>query len=89
MSVTEIQEEDWQLKAQCRGPSADLFFPPAHFEKKSEKEVRERQAKSICATCPVKDPCLQYSIQIREPHGVWGGLNEAERRVIMAERESA
>ena len=81
-------EDAWQIKAACRGPQSDLFFPPTHFEKKSEKEVRERQAKSICGTCSVKKACLQYSVQIREPHGVWGGLNEAERRQIMAKAAS-
>jgi len=81
-------DDSWQIKAACRGPQADLFFPPSHFEKKDEKETRERRAKEICATCPVMKPCLQYSIKIREPHGVWGGLNEAERKQIMARQAS-
>jgi len=78
----------WQLRAQCRGPQAHLFFPPTNFEKKDEKESREREAKAICATCPVKEPCLKYAIRIREPHGVWGGRNEAERKQIMAREAS-
>jgi WhiB family transcriptional regulator, redox-sensing transcriptional regulator len=77
-------DDSWQRKASCRGPQAQVFFPPTTFEKKDEKDVRERQAKSICATCPVKQSCLQYALKIREPHGVWGGLNEAERKQIMA-----
>lgn len=81
-------DDSWQIKAACRGPQSDVFFPPAHFEKKDEKETRERQAKSICATCSVRKPCLEYSIRIREPHGVWGGLNEAERKQIMAREAS-
>lgn len=81
-------DEGWQLKAACRGPQSDLFFPPTHFEKKDEKETRERAAKAICATCSVKKPCLQYAIRIREPHGVWGGLNEAERKQVVAKRAS-
>lgn len=86
--ITQNSEDNWQIKAACRGPQSDLFFPPAHFEKKDEKEARERQAKAICATCPVSKPCLQYAIRIREPHGVWGGLNEAERKQIMARQAS-
>jgi WhiB family redox-sensing transcriptional regulator len=31
----------------------------------------------------VRAECLEYSIQIREPHGIWGGLNEAERRDLL------
>lgn len=75
-------EELWQDKAACRGPHTSLFFPPSHFERKDDKEARESQAKSICATCPVRKPCLAYAVRIREPHGIWGGLNEVERRAL-------
>lgn len=79
-------EEMWQTKASCRGPHAEVFFPPAQFERKDEKEEREVRAKAICAVCPVRRPCLDYSIQIREPHGIWGGLNEVERKSLIASR---
>ena len=77
-------EELWQIKAACRGPHARVFFPPATFERKDEKEIREARAKAICASCPVRKPCLDYSLRIREPHGIWGGLNEVERRQLLA-----
>ena len=79
-------DELWQQRAACKGPQAVIFFPPSHFERKEEKEVRERRAKAICATCPVKGPCLEYAIQIREPHGIWGGLNEVERKQVLVRR---
>ena len=79
-------EELWQVRASCRGPQAAIFFPPSHFERKEEKEARERRAKTICQTCPVRKPCLEYALGIREPHGIWGGLNEAERKQILARR---
>ena len=78
-------EEDWQIRAACRGPQAVVFFPPSHFERKSEKLRREEQAKAICATCAVREPCLGYALRIREPHGIWGGLSEAERRAALAQ----
>lgn len=77
-------EEMWQQRAACRGPQSVVFFPPSHFERKDEKEEREAQAKAICATCAVRKPCLDYALRIREPHGIWGGLNEAERRQLLA-----
>jgi WhiB family transcriptional regulator, redox-sensing transcriptional regulator len=76
-------EELWQAKAACRGPQTSLFFPPSHFERKDDKELRESRAKAICATCPVKRSCLEYALRIKEPHGIWGGLNEAERRSLL------
>src|ERR671921_1881195 len=83
MSLSAIRSDDWQLRAACRGPQAAVFFPPSHFERKDEKAERESRAKAICATCPVRQPCLAYALQIREPHGIWGGLNEAERRQLL------
>ena len=34
----------------------------------------------------VRRECLDYAIRIREPHGIWGGLNELERKQILARR---
>ena len=76
--------DSWQVKAACRGPQATVFFPPAYVERKDQKSEREQRAKAICATCPVRKPCLNYAIEIREPHGIWGGLNEVERRQLLA-----
>jgi WhiB family redox-sensing transcriptional regulator len=75
-------DDAWQVKAACRGPQATVFFPPSTFERKDEKLERERRAKAICATCAVKQPCLDYAMRIREPHGIWGGLSESERKRI-------
>ncbi|MBL8775918.1 MAG: WhiB family transcriptional regulator [Acidimicrobiales bacterium] len=76
-------DNSWQMKAACRGPQAAVFFPPPQFERKDEKLDREARAKEICATCSVKEPCLDYAVSIREPHGIWGGLNESERKAIL------
>ena len=77
-------DDDWQIKAACRGPQAEVFFPPSHFERKDEKVERENRAKGICSSCAVRQPCLAYAIRIREPHGIWGGLNEVERKQVAA-----
>jgi WhiB family redox-sensing transcriptional regulator len=74
--------EDWQARAACRGQPAAVFFAPAHFERKEARAARERQAKAICAKCEVRSECLAYALRIREPHGIWGGLNESERRAL-------
>jgi WhiB family redox-sensing transcriptional regulator len=79
-------DDAWQVKAACRGPQATVFFPPSTFERKDEKLERERRAKAICATCAVKQPCLEYALRIREPHGIWGGLSESERKRMLEPR---
>lgn len=83
-------EEDWQIKAACRGPqNAVVFFPPQRFERKHEKIERETLAKSICRSCAVRRDCLDYALTIREPHGIWGGLNENERKQVLLQREAS
>jgi WhiB family redox-sensing transcriptional regulator len=73
----------WQRRAACRGPEAALFFGPTIPEARPERDARESRAKEICAGCSVQPECLEYALRIREPHGIWGGLNELERRLIL------
>jgi len=75
----------WQSQAACRGPESVMFFPPPYPERKDDREMRERRAKAICRSCPVLAECRDYALSIREPHGIWGGLNEAERRLRLGE----
>ncbi|WP_329492457.1 WhiB family transcriptional regulator (plasmid) [Kitasatospora sp. NBC_01246] len=39
-------------------------------------------AKSACTGCPVRAGCAGYAVEYREPEGVWGGLDLAERESI-------
>ncbi len=80
---TQRKDELWQVKAACRGPQSVVFFPPTQFERKEDKAEREVRAKAICRECAVRQPCLDYALRIREPHGIWGGLNEVERRQLL------
>ena len=48
--------------------------------KKEDREKREAKAKAVCSGCPVKIECLEEANEISEPFGVWGGLNEVERK---------
>ncbi|MGZ4797123.1 MAG: WhiB family transcriptional regulator [Acidimicrobiia bacterium] len=75
--------DSWQLRAACRGPRSTVFFPPTSGERRDEREAREAKAKRICAECSVRSDCLGYALAIREPHGVWGGLNEHERAALL------
>jgi WhiB family redox-sensing transcriptional regulator len=58
----------WQDRARCAGAGLELFFPDGGDT---------RRAKAFCAGCPVWGECLSYGLE--EDHGVWGGLNRAER----------
>ncbi|MDV7090520.1 WhiB family transcriptional regulator [Rhodococcus sp. IEGM 248] len=72
---------DWQLDARCRQIDTDVFFP-CDDEGRGARIRRERVAKQICELCPVQLACRTHALIHREPHGVWGGTNEIERRSL-------
>src|SRR5918999_4911580 len=74
---------DWRAAAACRLADTSLFFGPER-ELVGARRLREQQAKAICATCPVIEPCRAYALVHREPYGVWGGLTERERAALWA-----
>jgi len=76
--------DNWQLRAACRGQSAAIFFAPSHFERNSARSAREAKAKAVCSTCPVRQECLAYALRTHEANGIWGGLNEEERKLVTA-----
>jgi WhiB family redox-sensing transcriptional regulator len=78
---------DWRAAAACRLADTSLFFGPER-ELVGARRLREQQAKAICATCPVLEPCRAHALVHREPYGVWGGLTERERAAIWAAIDS-
>lgn len=80
--VTFMIREPWHAEARCRGEARRYFFPPTWSERRDDKERRERQAKALCCACPVQIQCLEGALARSEPAGVWGGMNEIERRQL-------
>lgn len=70
---------DWWRAAACRSADPDLFFPVSPAGLSLEQVA---QAKSVCATCIVRRQCLHYALAANEPHGVWGGMTEEERKHV-------
>lgn len=64
----------WQERALCAQTDPEAFFP--------EKGGSTREAKRVCATCEVREECLDYALEHDERFGIWGGLSERERRKL-------
>jgi hypothetical protein len=75
--------------AACKGADPDLFFGPDHYEDPAASRRRERQAKAFCAACPASVECLAYALDTAQASGVWGGLNEDERRALRRQRRAS
>lgn len=72
-AILEFDRADWVRHAECRG-MPELFFP--------QRGASTKEAKAVCAMCPVRQECLDHAIDVGEKFGIWGGLSERERRRI-------
>jgi hypothetical protein len=72
---------DWQQDAACVHHREVDFFPA--------RGESVRDAKAVCAGCPVRVQCLDFALRLKVAHGVWGGLSERERRTLRRERHRA
>ena len=68
----------WQDAAACRGEDLVLFFG-VDGERLEARLVRETHARGVCGGCPVRNACLDSAIATKA-FGVWGGMNDDERR---------
>jgi WhiB family transcriptional regulator, redox-sensing transcriptional regulator len=73
----------WLSDAACIGEDPELFFP---IGTSTPAAVQTARAKSVCRSCPVRAECLEWSLVTYQDAGVWGGLDEEERREIRRAR---
>lgn len=75
MSIIDRQlHPGWHALGACVGET-DLMF--------SDEPSDKARARGLCSTCPVRKPCLAEALLRREPEGIWGGLDENQRRMLM------
>lgn len=76
---------DWTADALCTQYPAELWFPET-------KGQNAREAKSVCAQCPVAAQCLDLALAYESgaagtdtsyaAQGIWGGLSPRERMAL-------
>ncbi|MFD8085042.1 WhiB family transcriptional regulator [Kitasatospora sp. NPDC059722] len=81
--LPEASEHHWSRgeDGACRTADRGIFDRPAQEHGAAAKD-REEAAKAVCAGCEVRVECRRHALAAREPHGVWGGLAEEERRAL-------
>jgi WhiB family redox-sensing transcriptional regulator len=70
----------WMAEGNCRLHPPATFFP--------SDGVGVDRARKICRDCPVIATCLEFALDERIDHGVWGGCSERERRRILKRRRT-
>ena len=64
------------VDAACRGSDPELFY--------AEAGAAVLRAKATCASCDVRERCLEWAVK-REEFGVWGGTTARERAALRRE----
>ena len=70
---------NWRDRAACLEEHPELFFPTGST---GPALLQIEEAKSVCRRCNVQETCLQWSLDVWQEYGVWGGLSEDERRAL-------
>lgn len=74
MSLNLPSPPAWTEQALCAQVDPEIFFP--------KKGAAVSTGKSICGRCPVSAECFDYSIELGETFGIWGGASENDRRKL-------
>lgn len=71
ISALLVQREPmvWTERGACREMPKDIFYD----------DSRVSEAREVCATCPVRQECLDWAVAHDEAYGVWGGKTVDER----------
>lgn len=81
-----VRDSDWTERAACKGADSETFFPVGTSGPALDQAAA---AKAVCARCPVTAECLAWSVLTRSEFGVFGGLDEEERRSENRRRAAA
>ena len=63
-----------------------MFFPIGSV---GPAEAQVERARQVCHRCEVRTSCLDWALKAGVDHGVWGGLDEEERRKLNRKRRAA
>lgn len=81
LDLSWLTSPEWMHDALCAQTDPEIFFP--------DKGGSTREAKGVCARCPVAAECLDYALSDEQTSytspfyfGIWGGTSERERRTI-------
>lgn len=70
----------WMKQGACLDVDPELFHPASQAPDAADP------AKRICHGCPVRSDCFEWSLETGQGQGVWGGLDENERRALNRQR---
>ena len=81
-TIPKLPDAAWRERAACRKEPETSLTPHEGEEEESDRLLANRDL--IClggagAPCPVRESCLVWALQTKQPTGIWGGKTPAER----------
>lgn len=74
--------QDAEERIPCQ-EAPDAFFIE---ELDPNRNYKVALSKKLCGQCPIQMLCLEYALEAREKHGIWGGLLPTEREEMIRRR---
>lgn len=84
---TRPRRRHWSDDAACKGIDTEEFYPVG--VKGVPTSTETAWVKQFCARCQVQPECLEHAMSLPEHFGVWGGLDEEERRAKRRREQTA
>ncbi|MFF8868192.1 WhiB family transcriptional regulator [Streptomyces sp. NPDC015139] len=76
-----LGDHTWRDRAVCRSTPHHQVDPELFFPEPDEVD-RIREAKALCAQCPVRRVCLDAALENGDSVGIRGGMTEEEREPL-------
>jgi len=77
---------DWRNHAAClHADDPELWFPIGDTP---PAKTQTQKAQKICFACPVIQACGMFALTERIEYGIYGGMDEAERRRVLRQHRS-
>lgn len=70
----------WRDLGRCSETDPELFYPEKGHGGAHGVAGRARK---VCDGCEVREQCLEWALERREPYGIWGGKSPDERRRLL------
>lgn len=79
---------EWHSEAECRTKDKSVFFGSSSPEERPAYTLSSiREARTLCAICPVFNECLAHAIRTREVYGLWAGTTMNQRKGLFRKIE--
>lgn len=78
----EVTKDNWMRFARCQDEPT-TFVIATDDQTGEEPPYPTTDQERCCQLCPVRELCLAYALDHKEKAGVWGGMTEYQRRLLM------